>query len=128
MKGTEVGRIMDRRIVGVNASTKVSTAIGLMKNTNVGIMPVVEDERLVGILDEQALMNEAKIGVDELSKKEVRSIMKEPLYVRIDNTIDEALDYIIEHNASRVAVVDSSMRCVGIVSATEILDLKMREK
>ncbi|MGC8586209.1 MAG: CBS domain-containing protein [Candidatus Micrarchaeia archaeon] len=128
MKTTEVGRIMDRRIVGVNASTKVSTAISLMKNTNVGIMPVIEDEKLVGILDEHALMNEAKAGLGELSKKEVRSIMKEPLYVRVDNTIDEALDYIIVHNASRVAVVDSNMRCVGIVSATEILDLKMREK
>ncbi len=93
-----------------------------MKDANVDLMPVLQDGKLVGVLDEDAISDS---GAGD-PKKQVGELMRKPLFVEERITIDDAVKYLIEHSLSRLPVVESraSMRCAGIVGATELLRAK----
>ena len=122
--------IVDRRLVGISAMAKLKTAIDLMINTSVGTMPVIEDGKLVGVLDERPLLEYARKNEHALSASIVGEVMSKPFFITADTSIDEAIDYIISHRVSRVPIINTrqDMRCIGIVSATDILNLKIKEK
>ncbi|MGC8496050.1 MAG: HPP family protein [Candidatus Micrarchaeia archaeon] len=128
MQAKYVIDIASRQIVGISSKTKIKTAIELMKNTNVGLMPVVDSGKLVGMIDEQLLIEEAKKGIE--ANYEISTIMKKPFFIAANAKIDEAMDYMVKNKVSRVPVVDSTegMKCVGIVSATEVLESKLSER
>jgi len=128
MPKNNISGLIDKRIIGVSSKAKLKTAIDLMKNTNVGIMPVLDDTKLVGVLDEQFVLESASKDISQLIDSTVDSVMKKPFYISASESIDDAIDYIIAHKASRIPVVDSeqNMRCLGLISATEILDFKIK--
>jgi len=128
MPKNNISGLIDKRIIGVSSKAKLKTAIDLMKNTNVGIMPVLDDTKLVGVLDEQFVLESASKDISQLIDSAVGSVMKKPFYISASESIDDAIDYIIAHKASRIPVVDSeqNMRCLGLISATEILDFKIK--
>jgi CBS domain-containing protein len=127
MQAKYVADIVSRQIVGISSKTKIKTAIDLMKNTNVGLMPIVDDGKLVGIIDEQLLIDKANGGIEGGS--EISTIMKEPFFIEAKAKIDEAIDYMLKNRVSRVPVIESleSMKCIGIVSATEVLKSKLSQ-
>ncbi|MGC8652346.1 MAG: CBS domain-containing protein [Candidatus Micrarchaeia archaeon] len=122
--------IIDYRLVGISSKARLSTAVDLMRNTSVGIMPVVEGEKLVGVLDERSLLEYVKANKDALLAGTVSDAMQPPFFIVVNASIDEAMDYIISHGVSRVPVVDTpqDMNCIGMVSATEILSFKLKGK
>ena len=124
---TRVSSLMSRRLVAVHPNTRVDVAIKLLKSTNVGLLPVISDGRLVGIIDDKLLLRyetEKSFSLDE----KVEYIMKKPVFVEMDSTVDASMKYVIEHGLTRLPVVNSDvdMKCVGVVSATELLSAKAR--
>lgn len=112
--------LMDTNLVSVAPYAKASTAMKLLENSNLQIVPVMEGERLVGIIDADSLKEKGK------ESESVRKLMQRPLFVEETSGIDYAIKYIMEHGISRVPVVESSigMRCTGIVTASALLKAK----
>ncbi|MDE1833094.1 MAG: CBS domain-containing protein [Candidatus Micrarchaeota archaeon] len=124
-----VSSLMSRRLVAVHPNTKVDVAIKLLKSTNVGLLPVISDGRLVGVIDDKLLLRyetEKSFSLEE----RVERLMKKPVFVEMDGTVDAAMKYVIEHGLTRLPVVSSGvdMKCVGVVSATELLAAKAASK
>lgn len=124
-----VSSLMSRRLVAVHPNTKVDVAIKLLKSTNVGLLPVISDGRLVGVIDDKLLLRyetEKSFSLEE----RVERLMKKPVFVEMDSTVDSAMKYVIEHGLTRLPVVNSGvdMKCVGVVSATELLAAKAASK
>jgi CBS domain-containing protein len=116
--------------VGISSKAKLKTAVDLMRNASVGTMPVVDGEKLVGVLDEQPLLEYAKKNGDAISANVVGDFMEKPFFITASTSVDEAMDYVIARKVQRVPVVDTAanMNCIGMVSATEILNFKLKEK
>jgi CBS domain-containing protein len=53
----------------------------------------------------------------------IRNIMKRPIFVEADEQLSSAIAKTVDHHVARLPVVDSAstMRCVGLVTATELL-------
>ena len=120
-----ISTLMSRRLVAVHPSTTVEVAVRLMKSSNVGMLPVIRDGILVGVVDDKLLLKyESEKGFS--LKDAVEGIMKKPVFVEMDKTIDFSVKYVIEHGLTRLPVVNNAfeMKCVGIVSATELLSAK----
>jgi CBS domain-containing protein len=112
-----IEKIMNPHLVSVSPATKTKTALKLLEDSNISLIPVISDSRLVGIVKSDDLR-----GVQEF----VKDAMKEPLFVEQGKSVDYAIKYITGHSIDRVPVVDSSigMRCTGIVSSSDLLKAK----
>ena len=121
-----VSQIMNRHLVAVSPNTSIWNAIKLMKSSNVDLLLVLQDGRLMGIVDDAAL---ADIHLTDASAAPVSGIMQEPLCLEEKSSVDDAVKYVIEHNLSRLPVVLSKkeMRCTGTVSSTELIRAKKQE-
>ncbi len=120
-----ISQIMDRHLVAVSPSTSIGSAEKLMKNSNVDLLLVLQDGKLVGIVAGAAFA-----GISGgASTAPVRSMMHEPWCMEESSSVNDAVKYVIEHNLSRLPIVSSkkSMQCTGTVGSTELVRAKKQE-
>ncbi|MGC8676383.1 MAG: CBS domain-containing protein [Candidatus Micrarchaeia archaeon] len=110
-----VKEIMQRHVLAVNASASVGTAIKLMSNARVSILPVLNGSRLVGILTK-------KEAEAEQANARIGSLKLKLLYATEDDSIENAAKIMVSNAITRLPVVSeaTTLHCVGIVSSTEI--------
>jgi len=110
-----VSKIMDRHIVAASANASVGTAIKLMQNANVSVLPVLNGSKLVGIITQKEA--EAEVPSKRLGDTRLRLV-----YVLENDPIEKAAELLVKNMLTRIPVVSdqTTMHCVGIVSATEI--------
>ena len=109
---------MQKQFVGVSRTTKVDSALKLAEVAKVDLMPVVEDERLCGIITSANL--EKNLGKDS----EVGKVMDRPIFIEADARLEDAAGVMIKYGVGRVPVVENkySMICVGVVTSTDIVN------
>ncbi len=97
-----------------------------MKSLNLSPMPVVENDRVVGLLTEKAVMELAATDGLAAGSHHVRDIMStEVVCCSAGQEVADALRHLDEGSPARVPVIDDEKRLVGIVS---FADLRKRER
>ncbi len=113
-----VSSVMQKHVVGVERSAKVSTALMVMRNARVSVAPVLEDGVLIGLLKRETAIGKGS------SEKRVDDVMLRitPLVYQ-DMNLDEAAQVLVKSGFSRLPVVESkqSRRVVGTVTATALV-------
>jgi CBS domain-containing protein len=102
------------------AST-VFDAIHLMADKNVGALPVVENDRLVGIISERDYTR--KVILKGKSSKEtlVREIMtKDPLTAHPGDSVGECMEVMTEKRVRHLPVIEGE-RIVGLISIGDLV-------
>src|SRR5215207_9499687 len=103
-KGSDLIRdIMTTDIDMVSPSTKVTEAARNMRDMNVGSMPVVDRQELVGILTDRDIavrVTADGVSPDEIMVKEVMS--GDVVTVSPDQTVDEAAKLMSQHQVRRL--------------------------
>jgi len=112
-----VSTIMQRYAVAVSEETSIANASKLMKANKVSLMPVLKDERLVGIVSEMDLdsWNGDK-------KEKVSKIMEKPVFVLPTDEIDQVSKIMVERHITRVPVVNNEKELIflGIVTSSDV--------
>jgi CBS domain-containing protein len=115
----------DPRSIGASAS--VVEAARLMREQNIGSLPVTEDERLVGMITDRDITT---IVVAESAAPETTSVgdvySRDLISVESDHGLDEALQLMARHQVRRLPVVENG-RLVGMVAQADIA-LKENER
>lgn len=121
---------MSKEIVTVNADDSMQNAIYILQEQNIKMLPVMDDENLVGIITDRDLKKASPsdattLDMHELlfliSKIKVRDLMKTPVYtVRPDDTVEEAAALLLEQKISGLPVLDENNRLVGIITRSDI--------
>jgi CBS domain-containing protein len=115
--------LMSEAVICVTSETKLQDAASLMRNHDVGLLPVVDDnEKLVGVITDRDIVcravaqgrNPLDLTVGEaMSGGEICSVTPE--------TEEETVCAVMEeHQIRRVPVVDSDGRCCGIVALADL--------
>lgn len=119
----KVSDIMDRKLVAVSPTTSIGAALKMLKSSGVNLLVMVESGKLHGTIEEDDLNTYISSNPAEKMKEQVRTIAKRPVFVEAGESIESAIEKTMENNLTRLPVVDSvsSMRCVGIVTASELL-------
>ncbi|MGD0729366.1 MAG: CBS domain-containing protein [Candidatus Micrarchaeaceae archaeon] len=114
-----ISNLVNRHLISINSNAKSSAAIKLLTNSNVDMLPVLENGKLVGIFTKDSSNNDL-----------VSSSMEKALFVEKNQDIDSTIKYMLKHNISRVPVVDSaiSMKCIGTISSSDLLKIKKNQK
>jgi CBS domain-containing protein len=118
--GKSVREVMTENPRTVAPDASVAEAARVMKEEDVGSVPVVEGDRLIGTLtDRDIVVRVIAEGRDPQSTK-VREVASTDL-VTIDpqQDLDEALRLMARHQIRRVPVVEEDGRLVGIVAQAD---------
>ena len=119
--GKSVQDVMTSNPTSIDAGSSVVEAARIMKQEDVGIVPIVEDGRLVGtVTDRDIAVRVVAEGKDPQSVS-VRELASTDL-VTIDpqQDLDEALRLMASHQVRRLPVVEKDGRLVGIVAQADV--------
>lgn len=111
--------IMIKKVVSVKTSAKISKVIELMKQQNLGGLPVVDDKnRVKAIITERDIAN---MFADRISGVTVARLMSEKVVTAIPKTtIFEAARTMTKQGFRRLPII-SEDKVVGIVTAMDII-------
>lgn len=99
-------------------------AAGLMKQGNIGSIPVVENEqskKIAGIVtDRDLVMNIVAEGRDAKSTKVGSVMTRKVVTCRADDDLQKALDAMSSHQLRRIPVVDNNQQILGIIAQADV--------
>ena len=119
--GTKVREVMTDRPRCVTPETPVSEAARLMKSEDVGSLPILDGERLTGIVTDRDIVLQAVAEEKDPRGMPVREVASRDLVtVGQDEDLSEALKRMASHQIRRIPVVDEDDRLVGIVTQADV--------
>ena len=105
----------------VDPSTPVSEAAQVMKQEDVGSVPVVDGDTLVGIVtDRDIALRVVAEGRDPQSSTVGDIASRELVTVDPQQSLDEALRLMAQHQVRRLPVCEEDGRLVGIVAQADV--------
>ena len=112
--------LMTSDLTTVAPETSVSEAAERMAREDIGPLPVVENDRLVGIVTDRDLVVRVLAEGRDPRSTTVREVASEdPVTVSVDDDLVTTLDLLAKHQVRRVPVVDGD-RLVGIVAQADV--------
>jgi CBS domain-containing protein len=113
--------VMTVAVKMVRPDTAISDIAKLMRDQDIGAVPVVENEKLIGMVTDRDIVVRAVAESRTPSRTTARSVMSERmLYCFADQNIEEVLDNMGDQQVRRLAVVDRDKRLVGVVSIGDL--------
>jgi CBS domain-containing protein len=119
--GKSIRDVMTSNPRGVESSTPVVEAAQLMKSEDVGSLPIVEGERLVGMVtDRDIVLRVVAEGKDVQSATVGEVASRDLVTVDPQQDLDEALRLMAQHQVRRLPVVEEDGRLVGILAQADV--------
>ncbi len=116
----QVRNFMTSHVVKVEPFTSVVEAAQVMIRTDIGPLPVVEGDRLVGIVTDRDLVSRVIAEGRDPSGMTVREVASTDLLTtEPDRDVDEVVVMLEERRLDRVLVVEDG-RLVGILSKKDV--------
>jgi len=115
--------IMTRSPKSVSFSSTAMQAAHIMKNENVGVLPVMDDKthKLVGMVTDRDLcLGVVAEGKKPGEVKAARFMNPKVIFCHPDDDIHNAESLMKAYQVRRIAVVDQNGFCVGIISAADL--------
>jgi acetoin utilization protein AcuB len=122
---------MSKPVITVNADDSMQKATTLLKEKHIRFLPVMENDKLAGIITDRDLKRASASDATSLeiyelvyllSKIKVKEIMtKDPITVPPYYTIEETSRILLEKKISGVPVVDDEGKVIGIITRDDLL-------
>jgi CBS domain-containing protein len=116
----QVSEAMSRDVQIANPKQSIRDAARLMAKIDAGVLPVGENDRLVGMITDRDIAIRA-VGVGKGPDTPVREVMsKEVKYCFEDDDLEEIAQNMAELKVRRLPVVNDEKRLVGIISLGDL--------
>jgi transaldolase len=108
----------------------LATAAQIMRDRNIGILPVVEDmqnKKLAGVLtDRDIVVRGISQGLDPNTTMVAQIISREVIWCSPEDDIHKSVEAMETYQLRRIPIVDNSGRVVGIIAQADIA-LRLRD-
>lgn len=113
----------------ISSDATAREAALLMKEHNVGILPVLESGRAIGVVTDRDLAIRALAVSSDPSHVPISEVMTpEILWMYEDEFLDDAIEAMSDKKISRLLVKSRSGEMVGILSAADVAALSTRKR
>ncbi len=117
----QVQEVMTRGVEVVHPDTTLEKAAAKMERFDIGLLPVCEDDRLVGTLTDRDITVRSVAHGEDPTTDRVRDVMTpEVVYCFEDQDMDDAARLMQEKQIRRLPVLNRDKRLVGIVSLGDL--------
>jgi CBS domain-containing protein len=118
---TTVADVMTRGVRSMSPSDTVARAAQAMDELNVGVIPVCEGEKLVGMVTDRDIIVRGVAQERDIRSTKLADVMSTNVRcAKEDQDVDEVLSQMAETQIRRMPVVDRQDKLVGIVSIGDI--------
>jgi CBS domain-containing protein len=105
----------------IEPSTMVADAAKLMKAEDVGSLPIVEGDQLVGMVTDRDIVIRAVAERKDPQSTTVGEIASRDIVtVDLEQDLDEALRLMAQHQVRRLPVAEEDGRLVGILAQADV--------
>ncbi len=119
-----VKEFMTTSMKAVDSTTRLSEAFKLMHNNHIRHLPVVDGDKLVGIVSDRDLLSHAskESGTLVFPRQAIETVMSKNLVTCSPSTsYEDALKMVLEHGINSLPVVDNGV-LVGLVTSKDLLN------
>ena len=111
--------LIERNVVSVSPETSVSDVERLMVEHGIGGVPVLEHEKIVGIVSRR----DVRAIASRRGSESVKAIMtRQPITAGEDISMEQALETMYTNKVERLPVVDKAGHLIGIITMQDILE------
>ena len=119
--GPKVREHMTDRPRGVTPDTLISDAAELMASEDVGSLPILDGDELIGVVTDRDIVVRAVAKKKNLQGMPVRDVASSELVtVGPEEDLSEALRLMATHQVRRLPVVDEDNRLVGVLAQADV--------
>ena len=116
-----ISEIMTRDPELIDPNTSIREAARLMKNEDIGAIPVGENDRLIGMVTDRDIAVRAVAEDRSPSSTSVRDVLSEKVfYCFEDDDVEAAAKCMAENQVRRLPILNRDKRLTGIVSLADI--------
>ena len=116
----QVNEAMTNDVKIANPNQSIRDAARLMAQIDAGVLPVGQNDRLVGMITDRDIAIRA-VAADKGPQTPIRDIMsKEVLYCFEDDEVDDVVQNMADIKVRRLPVLNHEKRLVGILSLGDI--------
>lgn len=117
---TQLRELMTRDVKVIAPDMTIGDVAKKMREGNFGMMPVGENDRMIGTISDRDIVIRAVAEGMDFSTK-VRDVMSKGIaWAYEDETVEEATKIMSERQVRRLPVVNRDKRLVGIVALGDI--------
>jgi CBS domain-containing protein len=106
----------------VTPDTSAREAARIMKSEDTGIVPIVEGDRLVGVITDRDLTLQIVAEGGNVDTPVAQIAAKELVTVDPQQSLEEAARLMAEHQVRRLPIVEEDGRLVGILAQKDLAD------
>lgn len=121
---------MSKNVVAVDVNDSMQSAIYTLRDNKITLLPATSEGKLVGIVSDRDLKKASPSDATTLDMHELLYLIsrikisdlmiKNPITVLPDYTIEEAAQLLLEHKISGLPVLDLKGKLVGIITKSDI--------
>jgi len=116
-----VSEIMTRDVVAVPVDATLFEAAELMRDHNIGFLPVIASDVVVGVITDRDLVIRGLAEGFNPALTLVRSVMSaKPVWCYEYDVLTDAADTLANNHLHRLIVVDSSKKLCGLLSVDDL--------
>lgn len=121
----QISECMTRNVEVANPDDTIQHAAQIMDRIDAGVLPVGQDDRLVGMITDRDIAIRAVAKGRECDTPVREAMSSQVMYCYADDDAEDVLENMGDQQLRRMPVVDRDKRLVGIVS---IGDLAKRDE
>ena len=116
-----IREVMTSKLCSIDTDKSVAYAAKMMRDEDVGIAPIVEGDRLVGVLtDRDIAVRVVAEGRDPEQVKVTEVASRDVVTLDPQQDLDEALRLMARHQVRRLPVVEEDGRLVGVLAQADV--------
>jgi IMP dehydrogenase len=117
----KVSEVMTRGVETISSGATIEAAAKKMRTRNIGFLPVVDSEKVGGIVTDRDIVTRAVSEGLRPHMTTVREVMtRKTLFCTDEQTLTEASLLMEKNLVHRLVVFDKQSRLVGIISLSDI--------
>ena len=117
----KVREVMTENVKVVDQSATLMEAVSIMRDMDVGFIPVTDGSRITGIVTDRDIALRAVAAGGNCGSMKVEEVMSREIYwVSGEATLAQAVEVMEEHKVRRLPVRDGENRLIGIISLGDI--------
>lgn len=116
-------------VVTIKPGDKVSAAVKVMAEKNIGAVLVMDGDTLVGILSERDMVRKLLAADKQAKETTVSEIMtKHPYCTDLDASVDSCMALMSKHRFRHLPVLDANKKLLGMISMGDLIKTTIEDQ
>jgi len=116
-----IKEVLKRGIITTAITSPVHEVANIMKEHNIGFLPVLKGDKIVGVITDRDIVINAISNNCDNSQSIEDYISKNIVKIDYNREIKDALDLMRTHKIKRILVVDGE-KFIGVLSLSDIIE------